>query len=441
VFAGVASGLGAYFGVDPVIFRIGFVALTLAGGSGLLIYLLLWAVLPAVSYGGPAGPPPLGPAPGDPPIVAALRQGGAKSYLAIGAMILAVLLLVGPFARPTVVFALVLIGVGVVLMLQDRPAQAGGSAAPGPSGPPTPPAGGAQQPGEHWEQHGGPPYAAPPSQGGQGPSGGPSPAASATATQPGARDDTYPGWDSPSGGSPGGAWGPGGSPVAQSRSGYGASPSGWGAAPTSVAERRQRPRSILGWLTVAAALLATGLASALDNLGVVDLTSTRIVALVLTVIGVGLLVGSLWGRAWWLVLLGLLLVPVMAVTSVASDVPVRGRSGQQVERPLTLTEVQPEYQLSAGQFTLDLRQVDFGSRPHRIGVRMGAGDLNVILPNDQPVTVSSRIGAGEMNVLGHPSTGGFQVQDTVSGGGNARLGRLTLDLRLGVGQIVVSRGP
>src|SRR6266508_132031 len=417
VIGGVASGLGTYFGVDPVIFRIGFVALTLAGGTGLLIYLLLWALLPAVSYGGAAGPPPpTGPAQGDPPIIAALRQGGAKRYLAIGAMVLAVLLLVGPFARPTVVFALLLIGVGVLLMVQDRPEQAPGSASPWPPGSPTPAAGGGQQPGEQWGQHG-PGQAPQPSQGGQGPSGEPSGAAYATATQPIAHDDTRPGW------------------------GSAGSPAGWGAAPTSVAERRPRPRSMLGWLTVAAALLAAGVAGALDNLGVVNLTPARIVALVLSVIGVGLLVGSVRGRAWWLILLGLLLVPVMAVASVASDVPLRGRTGQQVEQPLTLADVQPEYRLSAGQFTLDLRQVKFGAQPYLVRVRMGAGDLNVVLPRDQPVTVTSRIGAGEITLLDRPSRGGLQATDAVNAGGKPGLGRLTLDLHVGVGQIVVTSGP
>ncbi len=442
VIGGVASGLGTYFGVDPVIFRIGFVALALAGGTGLLIYLLLWALLPAVSDGGAAGPPPpTGPAQGDPPIVAALRQGGAKSYLAIGAMILAVLLLVGPFARPTVVFALLLIGVGVLLMVQDRPEQAPGSASPWPPGSPTPPAGG-QQPGEQWGQHG-PGQAPQPSQGGQGPSAEPSGAAYATATQPVAHDDTRPAWDASTGQPPGSEWHPGaaGAPTTQSGWGSAASPAGWGAAPTSVAERRPRSRSMLGWLTVAAALLAVGVASALDNLGVVNLTPARIVALVLSVIGVGLLVGSVRGRAWWLILLGLLLVPVMAVASVASDVPVRGRTGQQIEQPLTLDAVQPEYRLSAGQLTLDLSHVDFGATPRRVTVRMGVGDLNVKVPDGQPVTVTSRIGAGEMTVFGRPSSGGLQVTDTVNEGGGSKLGRLTLDLHLGVGQIVVTRGP
>lgn len=49
VIAGVCGGLGQYFNVDPTIFRIIFVLFTLAGGSGILAYLLLWIVIPAES--------------------------------------------------------------------------------------------------------------------------------------------------------------------------------------------------------------------------------------------------------------------------------------------------------------------------------------------------------------------------------------------------------
>ena len=38
---GVAGGLGDYFGVDPVLFRVGFVAATLLSGVGALAYLAL----------------------------------------------------------------------------------------------------------------------------------------------------------------------------------------------------------------------------------------------------------------------------------------------------------------------------------------------------------------------------------------------------------------
>jgi len=41
LLTGVAGGLGEYFGVDPVLFRVGFVAATLLSGVGLLAYLAL----------------------------------------------------------------------------------------------------------------------------------------------------------------------------------------------------------------------------------------------------------------------------------------------------------------------------------------------------------------------------------------------------------------
>ncbi len=46
VIAGVSGGLGEYFGVDPVIFRIGFALSILFGGLGALAYLLLAVFVP-----------------------------------------------------------------------------------------------------------------------------------------------------------------------------------------------------------------------------------------------------------------------------------------------------------------------------------------------------------------------------------------------------------
>ncbi len=46
---GVASGLAAYFGVEVIWTRLAFVVLTLAGGSGVLIYLILWIITPVAT--------------------------------------------------------------------------------------------------------------------------------------------------------------------------------------------------------------------------------------------------------------------------------------------------------------------------------------------------------------------------------------------------------
>src|SRR4051794_40262606 len=43
---GVSAGLGAYFDLNAAIYRIAFVALALAGGTGILLYIAAWLVIP-----------------------------------------------------------------------------------------------------------------------------------------------------------------------------------------------------------------------------------------------------------------------------------------------------------------------------------------------------------------------------------------------------------
>lgn len=46
VVAGVASGIARHLGLDPVLIRLAFVVLVLAGGSGVLAYLIGWLTIP-----------------------------------------------------------------------------------------------------------------------------------------------------------------------------------------------------------------------------------------------------------------------------------------------------------------------------------------------------------------------------------------------------------
>jgi phage shock protein C len=48
---GVCGGLADYTGIDAVLWRVGFVALTLLGGSGVLVYALLWVLMPVEPQG------------------------------------------------------------------------------------------------------------------------------------------------------------------------------------------------------------------------------------------------------------------------------------------------------------------------------------------------------------------------------------------------------
>jgi signal transduction histidine kinase len=74
--AGVAGGIGQRLGVDPMLVRIGFAVLAFAGGTGILAYGLLWALLPLESDQATAGRP------------ATLQQGTALALITLGLLLL-----------------------------------------------------------------------------------------------------------------------------------------------------------------------------------------------------------------------------------------------------------------------------------------------------------------------------------------------------------------
>lgn len=47
MLAGVCGGLAEYLALDPMLIRVFFVVFALANGTGILLYLLLWIVLPS----------------------------------------------------------------------------------------------------------------------------------------------------------------------------------------------------------------------------------------------------------------------------------------------------------------------------------------------------------------------------------------------------------
>ena len=51
VLAGVAAGFADYFGVDPTLIRLGFVLLAVFGGSGLVLYVVSWVLMPSAGEG------------------------------------------------------------------------------------------------------------------------------------------------------------------------------------------------------------------------------------------------------------------------------------------------------------------------------------------------------------------------------------------------------
>jgi phage shock protein PspC (stress-responsive transcriptional regulator) len=46
VFGGIAGGMSQYFNLDPIIIRVIFVVVTIMHGVGLILYIILWIVIP-----------------------------------------------------------------------------------------------------------------------------------------------------------------------------------------------------------------------------------------------------------------------------------------------------------------------------------------------------------------------------------------------------------
>ena len=44
--AGVCSGIADYFGIDPTLVRVGWIIFILAGGSGIVAYIVAMVVMP-----------------------------------------------------------------------------------------------------------------------------------------------------------------------------------------------------------------------------------------------------------------------------------------------------------------------------------------------------------------------------------------------------------
>lgn len=110
---GVCGGLGRFFGVDSVWFRLGFVVTTLLGGSGALIYLVAWIVIPMES-------------PGEVTAAAAGKDVGPDASIIAGAALVGIGLMllantfVPWFSRVIWPLAVVTAGVGLIYLGTQR---------------------------------------------------------------------------------------------------------------------------------------------------------------------------------------------------------------------------------------------------------------------------------------------------------------------------------
>jgi hypothetical protein len=122
--------------------------------------------------------------------------------------------------------------------------------------------------------------------------------------------------------------------------------------------------------------------------------------------------------------------------------PKLGRGGGDVALvPASVDELGSSYHQNFGDFTMDLRNVDFTGATKEIQITMNAGDLTILLPPRVDTTVHAKVNLGDAKVFGNKWGGiGAPTRDVVDndtdgiGGGT-----LVLDIQLNAGDLGVHR--
>lgn len=188
-------------------------------------------------------------------------------------------------------------------------------------------------------------------------------------------------------------------------------------------------------VTLGLALLTGGVAVAFAP----GLAAAQVAALLLGVIGLGLVVGSFLRGGRGLIFLA---VPLALLTWVLQVTPAAGFTvGRRHWNPITTAQVQPRYAVALGNGRLDLsglRLVD--GQTVTTSLAVGIGQTHVLLPPNVAAQVSCQTLIGEAHCLGrtgpgHPS----RVDVTDNGPGGPGGGKLILTVHSGVGQIHVDR--
>ena len=432
MIGGVCAGLGRYFGIDPVIVRLLFVAFTFFAFTGAAAYLLLWIILPdARDESAQASPRPAAE-PFEPfEWFRAQSQGTQVAVIAGASTMFVVFVVAASSGASSIFWAAPLFIVGVLLLMdrwretdaraasgdQDATARPEPEAAPEPSTPPP----SEESAGPDWDDV-------------------PPPGAAPGVTEPLGETPNATQWQAAAGGPS----------FPEPPTGPGATPSAGGPEPYAAAPRE---RSVLGQLTLAVTLIVVGVGAALQNLGLIGLQVRDYLAAALVILGLGLLVGSFAGRARWLALIGVAILPFLMVAQVtAGQLPATTfssdpseaqvgswRVGEVRVTPTDVDELE-HYRMGAGELHLDLRDLDFTQidAPVEVSATTLVGATTVIVDQDVDLDVQASTVIGDVRA-GDRSRSGFAPQLEYTDDISDEAGTVVLNVDQVIGAIDIQR--
>lgn len=194
------------------------------------------------------------------------------------------------------------------------------------------------------------------------------------------------------------------------------------------------------WGTI---LIVVGAGWLLAALGLATLPWRAVLAAILIIVGVAAVAAAgadappsgLFGA-------GVTLSIILALLSTASSafsLPLSGGVGDRAYSP-TITTLEPEYTMVAGQMIIDLSDVDFPAGETRLEANVTFGRIVIRgIPDDVAVTVEGAATAGELSLL-NSRWDGVGIRESVGDPDyEASARRLVIEARVGFGQIEVHR--
>lgn len=165
--------------------------------------------------------------------------------------------------------------------------------------------------------------------------------------------------------------------------------------PPDLPPPRPRERSILGRLTIGVMLVGLGVLAILDNVDSIPIEADprHYMALAVTILGVGLVVGSFAGRARWLIIVAAVMVPTLMFSPLFEDWDTEFDLTVQ---PVTFSELATTYTGNVGRMEVDLRYLPWDGQSVDLVLDLDIGQIVVLLPDDVGVTGKADANIGEV---------------------------------------------
>jgi phage shock protein PspC (stress-responsive transcriptional regulator) len=205
----------------------------------------------------------------------------------------------------------------------------------------------------------------------------------------------------------------------------------WTAAPPLPVPVRVKKSARLGLATLAASVVTMIVLAPWSS-------PWRVVSIGFAILALGLVAGwILRKRVWFLILPLLALVPVLPAAAFysRSGVPLNAGTGELNLTTADLSGRITSRRLSAGHITFDLSTL---AESRSVNVAVGAGQIDIVVPQTARVVVRARTGAGNLDVFGTETAGiGVEVDRTIEVNETALT--IVIDAKVGMGRVAVRR--